>query len=278
MKQKKRIINHLKTDWEKVKKDVRLEDIYRTLEAELGAMGIGNYCTTYPIIDNDKIIKLGLTLTEKIPDILYEMKELQCLELKINTTVDLEGDNIPDEIQSTVPKGTCELTQLKSLRIRTEFEITELILPDCIGNLTKLEKLQISEATLKNLPSTIGNLINMKELILDRNEILTLPDSIGNLINLNSLDLSENKIISLPDSIGNLINLNSLELRKNKLVTLPEGIGNLLSLERLNLNYNHLTSVPDSIGNIGRLRHLLLEENKITSIPENIERILLKQT
>ena len=63
-----------------------------------------------------------------------------------------------------------------------------------IGNLTHLQKLNLSKNHVKGLPENIGNLINLKHLDLSNNQIATLPTTIGNLKNLKHLDLRNNPL------------------------------------------------------------------------------------
>ena len=68
---------------------------------------------------------------------------------------------------------------------------------------------------LKNLPEFIGVLKYLKKLDLKINGIAKIPTSIGFLSDLKYLDLSNNVIKSLPGSIGSLKSLESLYLRYN---------------------------------------------------------------
>jgi Leucine-rich repeat (LRR) protein len=142
--------------------------------------------------------------------------------------------------------------------------------PECIGNLDKLEKLDISYNQLTALPESIGNLYRLKELKLNLNRLNALPKSFGNLISLEELLLNSNELTSLPNSIGNLKNLEEFILDNNDLSSLPESIGNLQSLKELSIEKNQLTALPESIGYLRNLDHLDLSKNQLTSIPESI--------
>ena len=143
-------------------------------------------------------------------------------------------------------------------------------LPDSIGRLTNLEKLNLSGNQLRSLPDSIGNLTNLKELDLLHNRLDSLPDSMGNLVNLQFLQLTANRLNSLPTSIGNLVNLKKLHLSYNKLHRLPESIGNLANLEALGLGGSPLGSLPDSIGNLTKLQILHLSGSGLSSLPDSI--------
>ncbi|MDJ0516045.1 MAG: COR domain-containing protein, partial [Trichodesmium sp. MO_231.B1] len=94
-------------------------------------------------------------------------------------------------------------------------------LPESIGNLTKLEHLDLTGNQLKNLPESIGNLTKLEHLDLTGNQLKNLPESIGNLTKLEHLDLSFNELTSLPKSITKLTNLTGLYLTGNPLETPP---------------------------------------------------------
>jgi Leucine rich repeat/Leucine Rich repeat len=68
-------------------------------------------------------------------------------------------------------------------------------------NLTKLERLDLSNNKIEILPDEIENLVQLEELKLDRNNIAFLPSTMGNLVRLKSLSLSYNKITG-PSSNG----------------------------------------------------------------------------
>lgn len=112
------------------------------------------------------------------------------------------------------------LETLKSLSELTIYSLTEIPLE--IGQFTLLESLTINNAKtnsrIKKLPSfvfllvsrfteEIGNLAKLQRLDLHRNEITTLPPEIGNLTSLTYLYLASNQIISIPSTIKNLVNL-----------------------------------------------------------------------
>lgn len=63
-----------------------------------------------------------------------------------------------------------------------------------IGQLTHLNKLDLSGNQIKGLPENIGNLTNLKHLNLSHNQIATLPPSLGHLKNLKHLDLRNNNL------------------------------------------------------------------------------------
>ncbi|MDK1079965.1 MAG: leucine-rich repeat domain-containing protein [Anaerolineae bacterium] len=97
------------------------------------------------------------------------------------------------------------------------------------------------------LPHEIGNLSKLQDIDLRFNNLSELPPEIGNLSNLQWLYLPSNKLSELPPEIGNLSNLQSLNLTGNELSDLPPEIGNLSNLQQLYLGTNNLSDLPPEI-------------------------------
>ena len=170
-------------------------------------------------------------------------------------------------------KGITELPEsigkLQSL-LRLNLNYNNLTnLPESIGNLQNLQGLYLNNNHLTSLPETIGDLQNLQSLSL-RNDLASLPVSIGDLQSLRSLDLGYNLLTSVPESIGYLQNLTGLALNTNKLKSLPESIGDLQNLQELFINFNQLTNLPESIGKLERLEILILVSNQLKSLPRSI--------
>jgi len=93
-------------------------------------------------------------------------------------------------------------------------------LPDCFGQLKKLENIQLSQNQLYSLPLSFANLSSLRQLILSNNRFTIIPDSILKLTNLQLLDLSSNQITQIPDQIQTIqvdeLNLNDNRVRKKK--------------------------------------------------------------
>jgi hypothetical protein len=96
----------------------------------------------------------------------------------------------------------------------------------------------IKNNKLTTLPESIGNLQSLQKLDVSKNELSALPKSIGTLKSLERLDLQYNKITSIPETISNLHSLKELLLSNNMLTSLPESIINLSSLENLSFFSN----------------------------------------
>lgn len=153
------------------------------------------------------------------------------------------------------------------------------ILPEDIGELTKLRSLYLANNRLITLPNAIENLSILRLLDLSNNRLTTLPVSFWKLTNLQILSLSNNRLTSIPDAIRNFTKLSLLYLNYNQLTTLPNAIGNLAVLLRtLSLSNNQLINLPDAFGDLIYLTFLNLTDNQLTALPGSIYKITNLQT
>jgi len=144
------------------------------------------------------------------------------------------------------------------------------ILPESVGNLSRLEFADLRRNDLSALPDGFGRLNRLITLDLAGNGLSTLPESIEGLAFVNSIDLSDNRLTSLPNTFGNLLRLRFLYLNRNTISYLPESIGDLSRLEVLELDFNGTLALPESIGNLSLLTRLLLADNRLPEIPATI--------
>ena len=190
----------------------------------------------------------------------------------INSTcnyITFNYDNIDnnDIINNSINIITTQFTQLYTLKVIGNLTV----LPDSIGNLTQLIKLDLNGSNfLKKLPKEIGNLYALTRLDLAKCVALTeLPDSIGNLTQLIYLGLADCvSLINLPDSIGKLTKLESLSLHGCKALTiLPYAIALLTQLTTLMIeDCDKLSQLPPNLWLLQHLEFLYMNRhNKITN-------------
>ncbi|KAK9069827.1 hypothetical protein SSX86_010223 [Deinandra increscens subsp. villosa] len=201
----------------------------------------------------------GLHLKE-FPDIIpsHSNSSLQVLRFGYN---DIE--NLPSSIENLyklvylsfsccpklkrLPRSICSLQDLKVLNLfRSGIEE----LPEDIGKLICLEKLDLSYSKVKHLPDSICMLKHLNTLLLPGCKVLNkLPEGVGYLESLEELNLNYCKKISeIPDSICKLKHLKELNLSGcSELKKLPENIGDLECLEKLNLMCTSISHLPCSI-------------------------------
>ncbi|KAL3651859.1 hypothetical protein CASFOL_004861 [Castilleja foliolosa] len=170
-------------------------------------------------------------------------------------------------IELSAKKGTPELILQGKLSDKIEW------LPDSIGKLSSLIKLDLSENRLVLLPDAIGRLSSLQTLDLHANKLQELPESIGNLDNLLHLNLRGNQLTSLPLTIARLVRLQELDLSSNGLSVLPETIGSLVGLRLLNVETNDLEEIPHTIGRCTCLVELHADYNRLKALPEAVGRI-----
>lgn len=161
--------------------------------------------------------------TKTLPEVISEFTQL--LELFIIWTMP-HGEKAPLE---SLPSGIGRLKNLRVFEVNNYKNLTHL--PNTIGNLSSLKKLNVLACGLQSIPASIGGLKRLEKLSFWANRIKELPRSIGDLHSLSSLSLGENELASLPDSIGNLTHLRHLYISKNNLTSIPQVILDLPSLE-----------------------------------------------
>ncbi|XP_062020079.1 TMV resistance protein N-like isoform X1 [Rosa rugosa] len=167
-----------------------------------------------------------------------------------------------------LPSSVGGLKSLKDLNLSGCSKLDKL--PDELGFVACLEKLDASGSGIREVPSSIGLLKNLKELYLGgckgrspkswnmmfnpfqllrkRSHILaglSLP-TLSGLHSLTNLDLSDCNLSEIPSDFGCLSLLTSLDLSKNQFVRLPESIGQLSRLEWLHLDWcRKLQTLPE---------------------------------
>lgn len=145
-------------------------------------------------------------------------------------------------------------------------KLTEL--PESLGQLKRLQSLNLNGNQLTALPESLGRLTQLQSLNLASNQLTALPESLGKLTQLQSLNLTDNQLTALPDSLDKLTELKELDISGTQLKTLPESISQLTRLESLYLSSSQLTALPKSLCQLKQLRSLSLSDNQLTALPE----------
>jgi Leucine-rich repeat (LRR) protein len=168
---------------------------------------------------------------------------------------------------TTLPETIGDLPSLERLEIRSAY-IDKL--PDTIGSLKTLKELTITSHHLKQLPQTIGDLTSLMELTLNCASLECLPESLGQLIQLKKLTIFSDKIKKLPQTIGDLTSLTELTLNCESLDCLPEALGKLVQLEWLSVTSNKTKQFPKSLVNLTHLRSLHIPVQLIRLLPPSV--------
>ncbi|KAL3675034.1 hypothetical protein R1sor_024982 [Riccia sorocarpa] len=186
-------------------------------------------------------------------------------------------------------------------------------LPRTLGQLSKLQKLEICGTEVDELPTTMSNLYNLQQLGIMKNEKLrSLPNfwdlslpgnpscllqlrhllitecdqldmlhtSLGHLQALRRLGISRcRRVGGLPDSVEHLSQLEHLELIEcEEICSLPDNFGNLTSLETLHISLCSLRSLPDSFSKLSNLTKLSLLKCPLTNLPKEFGNLTRLET
>ncbi|XP_077233099.1 uncharacterized protein LOC143875440 isoform X2 [Tasmannia lanceolata] len=226
-----------------------------------------------------------------LPSCLGNLSSLEDLYLSFNNLRNPRG----------MSTGLCSLKRLKTLDLRVN-QLDDLSLPSCLGNLSYLEDLRLSNNNLRNprgMSTGLCSLKRLKTLDLNGNQLdeRSLPSCLGNLSSLEDLDLSYNNLrnprgmstgfiqmknLKILHLAGNMLNqgsqslsglcslkrLKTLELRDNQLDdrSLPSCLGNLSSLEDLDLSFNNLRNprgMSTGLCGLKRLTNLYISRNNL---------------
>lgn len=214
-----------------------------------------NFNGTLGKLSSLKILNTSVvSLTEDIGD----LKELQHVELFCK--------------RSTFPARFSECSALVFARISFDESASgDLVLSPKIGNLKKLETLELTTNKMRGLPDSFSELTALKNLSITAINLQSIPENFGNLSNLESLTLY-GSFTKIPNSFGNLNKLSSLFL-SGKAETLPESFGNLSSLSYFNAETASFKTLPASIGKLKRLKEINMRSNKIESLPASFSEL-----
>lgn len=133
----------------------------------------------------------------------------------------------------SLPRSIGNLENLRMLRLYGALDPTDTgdgrtrqrksnPLPDTIGNLRRLEVLDIGRNGLAVVPPQLARLTQLKTLRMDYNRLRVVPAFVGNFKNLKELSLHANRKVSLPVSLASMPGLaitmgnNSLKLTEQR--------------------------------------------------------------
>jgi Leucine-rich repeat (LRR) protein len=174
-------------------------------------------------------------------------------------------------------------------------------LPDTLGSLTQLERLDVGDNRLTELPALPASL---RELYIHDNQLARLPalprlavldanrnrlDELPALAGIDFVYLAANRLAALPAitavrylNVGNnpLVHLELAdpeiqELRAEQAQLRTLAIDRLVGLRELSLRGNQLTALPQSIGKLGKLGVLDLRGNQLDDLPEALRALPL---
>ncbi|KAH7516743.1 hypothetical protein FEM48_Zijuj10G0167300 [Ziziphus jujuba var. spinosa] len=195
----------------------------------------------------ETFILSGCTKLDRFPEIVGDTSHLS--QLYLDGTAIKELPTSAERLSSLI---LLDLRECKNL----------LSLPDFICSFTSLENLNISGCSLiDQLPENIGSLEKLEKLDACRTAIRKAPSSI----------VQSNISFQLPESFSSLSSLTCLSLAECNLEegAIPEDIGCLTLLERLELSGNNFMSLSDSISQLSNLRRFSVDNcRKLGSLPK----------
>jgi Leucine-rich repeat (LRR) protein len=171
---------------------------------------------------------LEIACLEKLEDLPEEIGALRKLEELI-----IDNGN-GCSMNVLLPRSIGRLENLRVLRLYGALDGRDLDdeggagkpkskpLPDTLGNLSKLEELDLGRNGLVAVPTQVASLRGLKKLGLDYNALSVLPSFVGNLTKLEELSLNSNGGVGLPRSLAGLKGLrvfmgnNKLTLREQR--------------------------------------------------------------
>lgn len=146
------------------------------------------------LISNRSLQKFAEGETDEL---VYEGRLLKtfpdCIQTRSAHITSLNLSN--NKIGYVSEKVFIQMTNLHTL-ILTHNKLPSL--PDSIGHLSKLKKLDVSQNKLSDIPSTVGFLTSLESLNASKNQLTDLPRNLGALTSLKTLDIKENKLKGFP--------------------------------------------------------------------------------
>jgi Leucine-rich repeat (LRR) protein len=137
---------------------------------------------------------------------------------------------------------------LRSVSIETD----RSTLPDELGALSQISRLELECPKLARLPAAIGRLVGLEALVIKPHAMTTLPDQIGALVGLRLLALDATNL-TLPETFGALVRLESLALAVGERARLPASIVNCTALATVSIDARFDAPCLDDLAILARL-------------------------
>jgi Leucine-rich repeat (LRR) protein len=139
--------------------------------------------------------------------------------------------------------------------------------PAEIGLLSDLKDLLI-RARLRTFPVEIGNLKKLQSLELDWHNLAELPDGFCELKALRRFVAEHGKLKSLPDRFDRLTALEILRLRGHAIREFPGNMARMKKLREVDLGYNKLSALPKGLEKLPLLERFDFAGNAVPSLQE----------
>ena len=120
----------------------------------------------------------------------------------------------------------------KYIKYNSDILQSILKLQDIEVYLDSIRKYSQNDVLLSTVPESIGSLSRLEKLNLRRNGLETLPYSFKNLTLLKGLDLSYNRLEEIPEYIYSFNNLENLNIKHNDVKNISESLSNKINVIR----------------------------------------------
>jgi Leucine-rich repeat (LRR) protein len=201
-----------------------------------------NYKTFYKVLDTYmlKLIDEGKIRSEHIPQVIFELENLQILDLsrtKINAISNQQALNNLTELYLLhnsffdIPESVCRMTQLKLLDMSHNRLQT---IPEYIDKMKRVETLILSYNHLSSVSRFFARLVTLRRLILSHNHLDVIDEELSQSQSLRTLDLSSNSLAAIPEELCDLQQLETLDLRSNLIECLPLAMRRMTGLKSMN--------------------------------------------
>ncbi|KAL4431999.1 hypothetical protein ABPG77_000266 [Micractinium sp. CCAP 211/92] len=183
-----------------------------------------------------------------------------------------------DNCLASLGPGIGQLTCLQELLVSHDELSYDFEVPDELGALTQLTRLELVRCVAGHLPRELGLLTRLRLLNLEGSDLEEATDELsevlGSLVNLEELDLGTCNLADMPSTLSCLTSLTTLSLESAvcpnswNADTWDAKLACLSTLERLlylELADNDLRAVPSSVAGMRRLETLKLGLNPLTA-------------
>lgn len=182
---------------------------------------------------------------------------------------------VPSPTQYDLPPTFVNLRKLEEFTVSGNY--CKLYLPEGIGNMISLKKLNIGSAEVDG--TSLGNLYKLEALesvtMTSNKTGGEMPDGISKMKKLKTISFGGLGISKLPNDIGELPLLETLTLYNCKnLQMIPESICASTSLKSFNVGNTGIISLPENIGNLQQLTTFNISMcEKLTALPNSFARL-----
>ena len=182
----------------------------------------------------------------------------------------LEVLDFHGNLLSSLPKGLRRLQRLQTLNLSNNKLTIEVF--DVVSGIQSLTELRLANNDLVgSLPPSVGNLCKLEVLDLHGNSLTELRGSLQGLSSLRVMNVAENRLAVFPfDEVCDLP-LTEINAQKNSLTgyLIPASVDCLTALQTLNVTGNNLERLSEGVNlSLPSLRQLFAAGNRIDSLPD----------